>query len=113
MKVVINSDYGGFSLSDKAVERLFALKKWKLVKQDRDSGFTLYYKDYIGEDSLFDERDLERDDPDLVRVVDELGEDADGRFASLSIVDIPDDVKWHISEVDGLEHVAEDHRTWY
>jgi len=27
-------------------------------------------------------------------------------------VEIPDDVKWHIHEYDGLEHVAEDHRTW-
>jgi len=24
---------------------------------------------------------------------------------------VPDDVKWHIHEYDGLEHVAEDHRT--
>ena len=30
----------------------------------------------------------------------------------LTIVDVPDEVKWHIHEYDGLEHVAEDHRTW-
>lgn len=56
--------------------------------------------------------DLERDDPDLVAVVRELGAKASGRFASLSIVEIPDHVQWEIEEYDGLEHVAENHRTW-
>jgi hypothetical protein len=25
---------------------------------------------------------------------------------------VPADAKWHVHEYDGLEHVAEDHRTW-
>jgi len=30
----------------------------------------------------------------------------------LKIVDIPDGVEWEIEEYDGMEWVAEKHRTW-
>jgi hypothetical protein len=30
----------------------------------------------------------------------------------LEIVEIPDDVEYTIEEYDGLEHIAEKHRTW-
>jgi hypothetical protein len=53
-----------------------------------------------------------RDDPRLVAVVEELGVKANGYFAELKVVAIPDDVSWHIEEYDGCEWVAEDHRTW-
>jgi hypothetical protein len=45
-------------------------------------------------------------------VVLELGEAANGRCAELKVVEIPDDVEWQIEEYDGLEWVAEKHRTW-
>lgn len=114
MKVVINSDYGGFSLSDNAVRRLFELKNWKCVEEKTKYDMTLFYKDNISEDSYFDEHMLERDDPDLVKVVEELGDKANGNFSCLKIVEIPDDLshRWHICDYDGREHVAEDHRTW-
>lgn len=83
-KVVINRCYGGFGLSDLARERL---------------GIEKY-------------RELPRDDPRLVAVVEELGDAADGRHASLAVVEIPDDVEWTIEEYDGIEWVAEAHRTW-
>jgi hypothetical protein len=61
--------------------------------------------------------DNHRDDenrtcPALVKVVEELGSAANGTFAKLSVVEIPDDVEFEISEYDGNEHVAEKHRTW-
>lgn len=112
-KIVINTEHGGFGLSDRAVELLFELKKWKLVKQDRDLGFTMFYKDSIEESNFFDERELERNDPELVQVVKTLKKEANGRFATLKIVSIPDDVEWQIEEYDGLEWVAEVHRTWF
>lgn len=56
--------------------------------------------------------DVRRDDPRLVRVVEELGELANGHFAELKIIDIPDGVDWTIEEYDGREHVSEVHRTW-
>lgn len=60
----------------------------------------------------FTERDIPRDDPDLIAVVREMGPAASGRHASLSIVSIPADTEWEIEEYDGLEWVAEKHRTW-
>jgi hypothetical protein len=48
----------------------------------------------------------------LVRVVQELGEKADGFCSKLKLVDIPTDVQWTIEEYDGMEWVAEKHRTW-
>lgn len=57
-------------------------------------------------------RDIARDDPDLVAVVEEIGSKANGAHASLTVVEVPDDASWEIAEYDGLEHVAESHRTW-
>ncbi len=30
----------------------------------------------------------------------------------MQIVEIPDDVDWEVMEYDGMEHIAEKHRTW-
>lgn len=53
-----------------------------------------------------------RNHPLLIRVVEELGEKANGRHAALKVVEIPDDVQWEIDEYDGNEHIAETHQTW-
>ena len=62
------------------------------------------------------ERDIPRNDPKLIQVVEELGGEhrkgASGRCAELVIVEIPDDVEWEIEEYDGNEWIAEKHRTW-
>lgn len=70
-------------------------------------------KDDEWDDIYLSGRDIPRNDPDLIAVIEELGEKADGSYAKLGIVEIPDDVEWEISEYDGNEHVAEKHRTWY
>ena len=90
MKIVINSCFGGFGLSDAALARYNEL-----------TGQTLEY--YF---------EIDRNDPNLVQVVEELGEKADTTYSQLNIVDIPEDVDWDIHEYDGLEHVYEKHRTW-
>jgi hypothetical protein len=90
--VVINTDFGGFGLSDLATD---------------------LYKEQSGiVDEDFWDRDIARDDPVLVQIVKELGEKSHGKFAQLKIVEIPADVDWEISEYDGREWVAEKHRTW-
>jgi hypothetical protein len=120
MKVVINRCFGGFGLSDQAFE-LFMTKKGiefdKVPsKHSFRSGESDYYiKGHAGEDEHFlyyFDLCQDRSDPMLVEVVEELGDKANGWAAELFIVEIPDDVKWHIHEYDGIEHVAEDHRTW-
>ena len=74
----------------------------------------MYYLDAECTDShSWSETDLLRDDPVLVRVVEELGGDAaGGPTADLKVVTIPADVSWLIQDYDGMEWVAEVHRTW-
>jgi hypothetical protein len=91
-KVVINTCFGGFGLSDLARVTIAERKRVKV------------------ED--ISEYDLDRDDYDLVTVVEGLGKLANGSYAKLKVVEIPADVQWHIEEYDGSEHVAENHRTW-
>ena len=112
MKIVINRCHGGFGLSEKAIELLFEKKGWTLVRKVLDSTFTSYYKDSIQDDNFFNEFDLDRNDPDLVAVVEEIGDKANGWAAVLKVVDVPEDVIWYVKEYDGIEWVAEKHRTW-
>ena len=60
----------------------------------------------------FSAGDIERNDPFLIQVVEELKDKANGQCAQLKIIEIPDDIEWEIEEYDGLEHIAEKHRTW-
>lgn len=115
MKIVINKCYGGFGLSDKAIEYYGELKNLGLVKEEGKyfnlTGYDWYVSEIIEKNFFFD-RSIERNDSDLVRVVEELGEKASGKYAELQIVEIPDDVKWDIHDYDGMEWIAETHRTW-
>ena len=109
MKVVINRCYGGFNLSFEAYKLIAKRKGWIVATND-------FYIDYwipeLGKDKKYYCHDLERTDPDLVAVVEELGEKADGYGAELKIVNIPDNIEWHIQEYDGMEKVCENYRTW-
>lgn len=89
MKVVVNRCYGGFSLSQKACEMLG-----------------------LEEDSYGYEYEYDRANPELVRVVEELGSEANGAYASLKVIEIPDGVNWEIEQYDGYETVSEVHRSW-
>ena len=98
-KLVINSAYGGFSLSKKALMRLkelghpLALEEEEEVHDDDD-----WFDGYL--------RNIPRNDELLIRVVKELGEEANGFAAELKIVKIPDDTDYKIYEYDGLEWVV-------
>jgi len=112
MKVVINKCYGGFNLSRKALHRLremgnqYALdetdigEKWKNSDKTREPLFNSFL------------RYIPRNDPDLVKVVEELKEEANGPYANLVIIEIPDGIEWVIDKYDGMEHVEEEHRIW-
>jgi len=91
-KVVINTCYGGFGLSEESLE------DYKKRKNITDENFYHW--------------DIPRDCPDLVAMVEEGGTDVDGIYSELKVVNVPDDVNWFIHEYDGMEHVAERHRTW-
>ena len=91
MKIAINKCYGGFSLSEKAYE--FLGLKWDY--------YGYHYSDHD-----------KRTDPKLIECIEKLGAEANGFYAKLEIIEIPDDVNWEIKEYDGVEWVAEKHRTW-
>lgn len=93
-RIVINRCYGGFGLSNLAAKRYRELA-------------------WIPEEELFWTYDIPRDSKILLQVIDELGvEKASGPHAELKVIEIPDDVKWHIGEYDGMEWIAENHRQW-
>ena len=105
MKIVVNRCHGGFCLSEKGLERLIKLGS-KEAKQyiEEIKGYTSFKNCHSPP--------VERTDPLLIKVIEELGKKADGQFARLEIVEIPDDVEWKIEEYDGSEWIAEKHRTW-
>lgn len=128
MKVVLNKCYGGFSLSNAAYEALIK-KGWKVTfyneqgnHQDRDADIcdgqggeypSKWCRDDLRYSLVCSRRDKEiRAHADLVEVVEQLGDKANGRCAALEVVEIPDGVSWQIEEYDGMEHIAEKHRTW-
>jgi len=55
---------------------------------------------------------IRRDDINLIRTVEDLGEKAASYLSRLKIVEIPDNIFWSIKEYDGKEWVAEKHLTW-
>jgi len=116
--IVINACHGGFGLSCKAMMLYAKLKGIKLYFKKDYNGLIHYstkpIKDVcrIENDDYFNDCDIKRDDSILVRVVGELGEEANDSCASLKVVAIPDNIEWTIEEYDGWEWVAEKHRTW-
>jgi hypothetical protein len=142
MKIAINKCYGGFGLSAAAYEQLIAwgVPVRRYIKQERDTdglflrqpandGEVIFDRELSpqGEDSFSDlywkYRNVQdrywdcwtrenRTHPLVIRVIEELGEKANGQYAKLAVIEIPDDVAYEIDEYDGIEHIAETHRTW-
>ena len=122
MKVAINRCFGGFGISDEAFEKLLTRKGIAFDKVESEekslmSGVTYYAAGHSGDNDYYiSEYDYtgpdKRNDPDLIAVIEELKSTTNNWASDIAIVEIPDDVKWHIHEYDGLEHVAENHRTW-
>lgn len=131
MKVVINSCYGGFSLSNKAYAELIKLgvplKEYVQQKRDLVTGRYLPEPANDGEVIFQSTTDFSilgrywdnwtrdnRTHPLLIQVIEQLGtEKASGDCAKLKIVEIPDDVDFEIDEYDGIESIHEKHRSWF
>ena len=107
MKIIINDCYGGFNISIEAV---------KLARQISNNpnwgGCVLAGEKYsdgttrdINCPLTIHRPDVKRTDKVLVRVVEELGEEANGSCSQLSIVELPDGSKYRINEYDGRESI--------
>lgn len=140
MRVVINSCYGGFSLSAMATKLYYekrgkevyffkgGLGKEPYVEISLDKADSTFFwhsfntptppdpnnksESHEWNKQYLTNRPEDRSDPDLITVVEELGPAANGSCASLRIVEIPDGVAWGIHEYDGYESVEEVHRSW-
>jgi len=140
MKIVINACFGGFSLSPEATLELWKrggpvvatpvaefygkssgaesdLAAWRTYLANPALRRSLAHTTVFSPDeslALYAGRcDGEsRAHPELVKIVEEMGEAANGSCAKLKVVEVPDGIDWEISEYDGYEHVAEKHRSW-
>lgn len=81
-KVVINCCFGGFSLSNKALEYL-------------EENFGISTDEYS---------DMERHHPALVATVEHLGDNASGRYANLQVINIHGN-QYRVEEYDGSESI--------
>jgi hypothetical protein len=138
MKIAINRCFGGFSLSDKAIEMIMNRKgfdcyryKWQ-YERDKERytrvdnlsndrlGLSINYStadlgkviEDIPKENRWYYGNLKRTDEDMIAVIEELGDEASGMCGEVVIVEIPDDVDWEIDEYDGLESIHEVHRVW-
>ena len=118
-KIVINASYGGFSLSDKAIARYAELKGLNLVQVEVSAGWAdvrLWFYDGDTKRPFYSD-DVDRADPALVQVVEELSatwhKQADGFGSTLEIVELDPGTRYYIDEYDGKEHVVtEDSIHW-
>lgn len=119
MKIVVNRCYGGFGLSQLAYKKLIEWGVPITQNTNIDTKTLQLYTHFKSKLDCSEEysdhffgNDENRNHPLLIRLVEELGEEANGRNAKLEIVNIPDDVRWEIDDYDGMETVEEQHRSW-
>ena len=129
-KIVINSCFGGFSLSEEGMRRYAELKGlpiyvesdgrfktyWTVPKEERigliktGDWASASSEERILSNKLYDEytidcRNFDRTDPLLVKVVEELGAKANGRCAKLTIEKLRPGTLYRINEYDGYESI--------
>ena len=116
-KIVINTSRGdqngGFCLSHRAWLRLRDMGQCEAL-QEVDVAEYWPTSASVAEPALNQcGRLIPRDDQYLVRIVEELGAEANGHCAALKVVEIPAEVEWMIEKKSGgIEWVSEAHRTW-
>lgn len=138
-KIVINADFGGFSISETAVYALAARKGLTVYKEGvrwdsiywivppTDPGRIQFHKtwaNWVNEPlsnrqstnafhaaHTLSIRPEDRTDPDLISVIEELGESANGDHATLEIVEVAKGTLYRITEHDGYESVETQENT--
>lgn len=130
-KVILNKCYGGFGVSDKVYEEYAKAKGFELFRYvakdihkfvitDNKNSFLVHYsKIYLGEqcediptEAFLYLNSEYREDKTLIDIVERLGEEANGRYAKLVVVEIPDDLDYVIDEYDGIETLHQKIQKW-
>lgn len=113
-KTTVEEYYGDDRLSDESSlgfqNRISEWRKYLKNTEERASLFLVVFTP--DEKYVLSYHGIERNDPLLIKCVETLGQKANGQCADLSIVEIPNGVQYSIEEYDGIEHIAETHRTW-
>lgn len=118
-KIVYNACFGGFSLSPVAIDRYAELKGITIYdgcylcpKEEYERIADEEDKNPIGPDRYaksnalyFCHSNIDRADPFLVQVVEELGDKANGSYAKLRIKEVPTGTLYRIDDYDGYETV--------
>lgn len=126
MKIVINKQQAGLELSRKATEALSKMGEEEATTELKPRKAFIYggTKELLAKMQQENNRKHKRvksfklhtmcrSNFNLVKVVEDLGEQANGDSAELEVVEIPDGTDWIISFDKYLtEHVAENHRRW-
>lgn len=107
MKLLMNVCYGGYGLSDEAIELWAKKKNIVLTKKTLEYGDYHYY---VEGDKIISGHDIDRDDPTIIEVFEELGsERTSGDHGQLSLVELPDGCEYDLTEYDGWESIS---NTW-
>jgi hypothetical protein len=101
-KVVYNGCFGGFGLSNEAMDRMVELG-YDGLKPNPE--YIPNSKSMFHSQKYYGDYDIPRHDPILVQVIEELGEKADGMCAKLAIAEVSG--PYRIDEYDGSERVVE------
>ena len=141
-KVILNKCFGGFDVSPKAYQLYAMYKgyshlykyqptsplnnaTYKLVDLFDEHLLHFYVTKYFGKE--FSKNDISKEDWDkhilylndnnreddiLIKVVEELGDEASSRFGQLVVVQIPDDLDYIIDNYDGIETLHARVETW-
>jgi len=94
MKVLINTLAGGFNPSDKLLSRYKEL-----------GGKVYYFPNLMGKKYFLEMSEGLRRDPTLIKLVEQLGAEANGPYCELEVVEVPSNVYKIRADEDGSEFV--------
>ena len=94
MKVAYNDNGDGFMLRDSALHMIMKRKGMDCILEVENM------------------MDINRHDPDLIAVIEELGSEASEFLSKVVIQEIPDGVLYEIEEYGGYEEVVPPRMTW-
>lgn len=126
MKIAINKLSVYFELSPQAWKRYVELSGKDLhflddethqeidIKSDNNYRYILLDARQYNENDESVKFEPERNDPALIQTLEELGALANTDWSEFKIIEIPDDVNWHVvKDYDNdFEYIEEIHRQW-
>lgn len=102
MKVLINSCYGGFGYSAKAIKMYLDAKGIKYTGELVDT----YSSVTLENGEKFSSYNISHDDPTMIQIFEEIGsEECSGAHSKLRCIEIPAGCQYEITEYDGWESI--------